>query len=383
MSATDADTAGATGTEQPAHWNMMKKVLVATDGSLSAADAISFAVEFASHHQAELVFVHVVPTIDFVRPVELDETGVAFPHEPTEHDHALLHQASAVVAEHGVTATTVLLGGSTADEIVAHAESCDIDLIVIGSRWTWRRCQRPPRQRCAGCSPRVEAAGARCPVRAARARARSCSRVMTPSARPRRQLGGAQSMRSDITPGGTFPDYELPDHTETTRKLSELQGADPMILTLARGHYCPKEHQQHLALAACQSKIAVAYTQIVTISTDATTSSRNSARSVGAQWTFLSDPGRTIQQELDIQEYTDPDHNPMIPHTLVLNPGLVVHSIYNGYWFWGRPSVDDLWRDPRAATSQIRPDWDLGTPGLPSPGTRATAPVPRMGHEVG
>ena len=57
-------------------------------------------------------------------------------------------------------------------------------------------------------------------------------------------------MRSDITPGGTFPDYELPDHTSTMRKLSELQGDDPLILTLARGHYCPKEHQQHLQLAA-------------------------------------------------------------------------------------------------------------------------------------
>ena len=34
----------------------------------------------------------------------------------------------------------------------------------------------------------------------------------------------------------------------------------------------------------------------------------------------------------------------MIPHTLVLKPGLVVHSIYNGYWFWGRPSFYDLWR---------------------------------------
>ena len=31
----------------------------------------------------------------------------------------------------------------------------------------------------------------------------------------------------------------------------------------------------------------------------------------------------------------------MIPYTLVLGPGLVIHSIYNGYWFWGRPSVDD------------------------------------------
>ena len=73
---------------------------------------------------------------------------------------------------------------------------------------------------------------------------------------------------------------------------------------------------------------------------------------------------RTIQKDLDIQEYTDPEHNPMIPHTLVLKPGLVIHSVYNGYWFWGRPSVIDLWHDLRAVTSEIRPDWDLSTPGL-------------------
>jgi peroxiredoxin len=51
-------------------------------------------------------------------------------------------------------------------------------------------------------------------------------------------------------PGGIFPDYELPDHTGKLRKLSELQGDDPLILTLSRGHYRPKEHQQHLELAA-------------------------------------------------------------------------------------------------------------------------------------
>jgi hypothetical protein len=85
---------------------------------------------------------------------------------------------------------------------------------------------------------------------------------------------------------------------------------------------------------------------------------------VGAQWTFLADPGRTVQQDLDIAEYTDPEHNPMIPHTLVLKPGLVIHSVYNGYWFWGRPSFYDLWRDLRTATRETRPDWDLGTPGL-------------------
>jgi peroxiredoxin len=171
-------------------------------------------------------------------------------------------------------------------------------------------------------------------------------------------------MRPDIAPGSTFPDFELPDHTNVVRRLSELQGRDPLILTLARGHYCPKEHQQHLELAAAYPKIAVAYTQVVTIATDEHHTLLEFRASVGAQWTFLSDPGRTVQQELDIPEYTDPVNDPMVPHTLVLGPGLVVHSIYNGYWFWGRPSISDLWRDLRAVTSSIRPDWDLSAPGL-------------------
>jgi peroxiredoxin len=130
-------------------------------------------------------------------------------------------------------------------------------------------------------------------------------------------------MRSDIRPGGVFPDYSLPDHTNVVRTLSELQGDDPMILTLARGNYCPKEHQQHLELAANYPKIAVAYTQVVTIATDDHHTLQEFRGAVGAQWTFLSDPARTIQKDLDIQEYTDPEHNPMIPHTLVLKPGLV------------------------------------------------------------
>jgi peroxiredoxin len=171
-------------------------------------------------------------------------------------------------------------------------------------------------------------------------------------------------MRPDIVPGGTFPDYELPDHENVSRRLSELQGDDPLILTLARGHYCPKEHQQHLQLAAVYPQIAVAYTKIATISTDTHHESQELRASVGAQWPFLSDPGRIVQKDLDIQEYTDPDNDPMIPHTLVLKPGLVIHSIYNGYWFWGRPSVEDLRQDLRAVTREIRPDWDLSTPGL-------------------
>jgi len=41
-------------------------------------------------------------------------------------------------------------------------------------------------------------------------------------------------MRSDILQEAIFPDYELRDHTTKRRKLSELQGSDPMILVLSR-----------------------------------------------------------------------------------------------------------------------------------------------------
>jgi hypothetical protein len=108
----------------------------------------------------------------------------------------------------------------------------------------------------------------------------------------------------------------------------------------------------------------VAYTKIATISTDEHHTSLEFRDSVGAQWPFLEDPGRIVQKDLDIQEYTDPGNDPMIPHTFVLKPGLVIHSIYNGYWFWGRPSIADLWRDLREVTRVIRADWDLGAPGL-------------------
>ena len=121
-------------------------------------------------------------------------------------------------------------------------------------------------------------------------------------------------MRPDIAPGGTFPDYQLPDHTNTPRKLSELQGDDPLILTLSRGHYCPKERQQHRELVAFYPKIAVAYTRIVTISTDDHHTLQEFRATLGAQWPFLSDPERKVQKDLDIQEYTDPEHNPMIPY---------------------------------------------------------------------
>jgi peroxiredoxin len=168
-------------------------------------------------------------------------------------------------------------------------------------------------------------------------------------------------MRADIVPGAVFRDYELSDHTGVRRTLSELQGGDPLVLVLSRGGFCPKDRRQHEGLLQLHREMQVGYCRLVTISTDNLIETNEFRAGVGAQWTFLSDPGRTVQKDLDIAEYTDPTHNPMIPHTLVLEPGLRIYKIYNGYWFFRRPTLEELRLDLRAVLQRCRPDWDISS----------------------
>jgi peroxiredoxin len=171
-------------------------------------------------------------------------------------------------------------------------------------------------------------------------------------------------MRSDMTPGAIFPDYELSDHTAKHRKLSELQGQDPMVLILSRGGFCPKDRRHAEGLLQLHREMEVGYCRLVTISTDNIAQTSEYRTGVGAHWPFLSDSRRIIQKDLDIAEYTDPAHNPMIPHVIVLEPGLVIYQIYNGYWFFGRPTMEELRQDLRAVSKKCRPDWDITTPEL-------------------
>lgn len=167
-------------------------------------------------------------------------------------------------------------------------------------------------------------------------------------------------MRPDIVPGAAFPDYQLPDHRGKRRRLSELQGGDPLVLVLSRGGYCPKDRRQHEGLLQLHREMLVGYCRLVTLSTDNLIETNEFRTAMGAQWTFLSDAGRRVQKDLDIAEYTDPHHDPMIPHTLVLEPGLRVYKVYEGYWFFGRPTVEELRLDLRAVLRRCRPDWEIG-----------------------
>src|SRR5208282_3498255 len=145
---------------------------------------------------------------------------------------------------------------------------------------------------------------------------------------------------------------------------SELQGQHPMVLVLSRGVYCPKDRRQSELLVQFHREMEVGYCRLVTISTDNITLTNEYRSGVGAHWTFLSDAGRIVQKDLDIAEYTDAEHDPMIPHVAVLEPGLVVFKIYNGYWFFGRLTNEELRQDLRSVLKKCRPDWDITKPDL-------------------
>ena len=168
-------------------------------------------------------------------------------------------------------------------------------------------------------------------------------------------------MSKGLTPGAVLPDFILPDTTGTPRRLSELQGDNPMILLLGRGEHCPRERQHQKELLKFWEWCAVAFTQLVTVLPNDLHETEKLRISTGAYWTFLADTDLEVQRALDIREYTDPHHAATVPHTLVLAPGLVIDKVYVGYWFWGRPSAYQLWQDLQDLSRRIKADFDPTT----------------------
>jgi len=99
-----------------------------------------------------------------------------------------------------------------------------------------------------------------------------------------------------------------------------------MLLVLSRGGFCPKDRRQSEGLVQLHREMEVGYCRLVAISTDNITKTNENRTGVGACWLFLSDSGRVVQKDLDIAEYTDALHNPMILHVIVLEPGLIVYK---------------------------------------------------------
>jgi len=51
-----------------------------------------------------------------------------------------------------------------------------------------------------------------------------------------------------------------------------------------------------------------------------------------------------------------------LPYTFSLYPDLTIHQIYTGWWFVGRPTLEELRQDLRAIMQKCRPDYEYAPP---------------------
>ncbi len=160
-----------------------------------------------------------------------------------------------------------------------------------------------------------------------------------------------------LEPGAAFPDLDLPDHTGRQRRLSELAAGDPVALAFSRGWWCPKEQRHLRELTALQDEFEVAYARIVVVSIDAPEVQAAFRAGLGARFTFLSDADRSWLARLDLLEASDTLHEPYRPTAFTLRPDLTIHRVYDGYWYWGRPTPEDLRQDMRAISRAVREDF--------------------------
>jgi nucleotide-binding universal stress UspA family protein len=116
---------------------MFKRILVAVDGSDTAAQALEEAIKLAGELRAQLRIAHVVDTVNI-------NAGADFPSPPelsgamTRGGQEILRKAEAVARAAGIPVETRLieidaLGRSIPEMIAADAEAWPADLIVISS----------------------------------------------------------------------------------------------------------------------------------------------------------------------------------------------------------------------------------------------------------
>jgi peroxiredoxin len=113
-------------------------------------------------------------------------------------------------------------------------------------------------------------------------------------------------------------------------------------------------------LTELQGDLAVNYCRLAVVSTDPPEVSAAFRAGLGATFTFLCDPTREAITRLDIVEQTAPGFRHglvALPHTFSLLPDLEIHRIYDGWWYVGRPTLEELRQDMRQIMARCRADF--------------------------
>ncbi len=113
------------------------RIIVGTDGSSTATDAVRQAIDVARQHQAILIVVSAhEPAPDSRLPRERRDIPSDLAHISGGRDEAntALSDAATLATGAGVEVETVARQGDPADALLDLAEERDADLIVVGSK---------------------------------------------------------------------------------------------------------------------------------------------------------------------------------------------------------------------------------------------------------
>jgi len=140
-------------------------------------------------------------------------------------------------------------------------------------------------------------------------------------------------MRSGLQPGSKFPNFELPDQTGETHKLSQIPKGFPGMLVFSRGYFCPKDRRQmQNCVDDLQAEMRVGYWNMITVSVDDQLMTQAVRDQLDANWIFLCDTDRRLLYELEMVDRTDEQHGETyIPYTFVLDRDRTIDKVYNGW----------------------------------------------------
>src|SRR5437667_11126709 len=168
-------------------------------------------------------------------------------------------------------------------------------------------------------------------------------------------------MTTNLQVNDQFPDIALPDHQNQLTRLTHFTKPSlldthlgfldgyALFLVFFRGFLCPRDQQQMRQLVDFQHELAVNYGKLVAVSADPPLVQAAFRAGLGAQLTFLSDEQRTVIKQIDILDETEGEYAYRAqPYTFVLRADLRIFKIYNGWYFVGRPTNEELRHDLRA-----------------------------------
>ncbi|MDS0261825.1 universal stress protein [Haloferax sp. Atlit-10N] len=115
---------------------MYDRILLSTDGTVASEDAETHAIELAAAHNAVLHVLYVVDE-DVVTAYSGDEyvdEAEGPEHGLEEHGEETLSELRRRAAETDVDVETTMQHGRPAETIVNHADDCDADLLVLGTK---------------------------------------------------------------------------------------------------------------------------------------------------------------------------------------------------------------------------------------------------------